>query len=542
MAESLISGINSNLDTSDIVSKLVSLQRRPIDLLEAKADVEAEKLLAFQDLQARLKAFKSVVTSLSSEGRFLSTKGEFSNNNSSDSNQTLTIDSTNQAASGTFSLTVNGLARESKLISKGFDAITDAVPQGVLNIKVGDVTTKINVNSTNNTLDELRLAINNSGADVNASFLNDGGSTDPIRLLISGTKTGEDNDVSLSIGQFLLGGGVQEVLSFTKTQSAQDANFTLDGIAITKPTNTVTDVITGATLNLQSAGSGIITLSSDQDAIKEKISNLIDGYNELSSFLDEQQFLDPDTLQTGLLFGNFSIQSLQRSLRNTLSGVVPGVSGAFNSLSQIGIRTQNDGSLLIDDSDLSAALSSDISGVSQLFTSKGTTTDLNVTFIGFTRKTEVGSFDLRVSGGKPQLSVSGEDDYTAADGTGNFFSGAVGTAAEGLNFRVESLADGSYGTISLSFGVGETINRVLTNLTDRSLQGPLTTEIDTFTNTVKDIDAQILSLESRLEVFETDLRSRFTNLEVVIGRLNSQRDAFTSAITGLQNLTSSTRR
>ena len=536
MAESLISGLNSNLDTNDIVSKLVALQRRPIDVLEAKADLEAEKLLAFQELQSRLQTFKSVVTTLNTESKFLSTKGVFSNNSNSDTNQVLTIDTTSQAASGTFSLTVNSLARESKLVSEGFSALTDEVPQGTLNITVGGATTQISINSTNNTLDGLRLAINNSGADIQASFLNDGSSSNPIRLLVSGTKTGADNSVSLSINQALIGGGTQGVLSFTETQAAQDASFILDGIAITKSTNTVTDVITGTTLNLQSAGSGIVTLSSDQDAIKEKISSVVDGYNELNVFLNEQQFLDPDTLQTGLLFGNFTIQSLQQSLRNTLSSAVPGVTGTFNSLSQIGIRTQSDGTLQIDDADLSAALTTDISSVSQLFASKGTTTDNNVTFIGFTSKTSVGTFDLRVSGGVPQLSVSGANDYSDAVGTGNFFSGAVGTAAEGLNFRIGNLADGSYGTISLSFGVGETINRVLTNLTDTSLQGPLTTEIDTFTSTVKDIDEQILALESRLEVFETDLRTRFANLEVTIGRLNSQKDAFESALAGIQNL------
>ena len=134
------------------------------------------------------------------------------------------------------------------------------------------------------------------------------------------------------------------------------------------------------------------------------------------------------------------------------------------------------------------------------------------------------------------MSVAGQNQYTNAVGSGNFFSGAVGTPAEGLNFRIGNLTDGSYGTINLSFGVGETINQVLANLTDKSLQGPLTTEIDTFTSTITDFEEQILGLEARLEVFETDIRSRFTALEVTIGRLNSQRDAFTSALGGLENL------
>ncbi len=531
MAESFISGINSNLDTADIITKLIQLQRRPIDDLEAKADLEAEKLLTFQDLQSRLQTFKSQVNTLNSESKFLSTQGVFANSNTSDNNQVATISTTSQAASGTFSLTVNSLARASKLVSAGFSSTSGAVTTGTLEITVGSVTTSIDINSSNNTLDGLKQAINNSGAGLQASFLNDGSATNPVRLVVSGTQTGAANSVSVSIKQ-----GSTEVLSFTETQSAQDASLTLDGIAITKSSNTVTDVIAGATINLQSAGSGTVTLSADIAAVKEKISAFVDNYNELSAFLKEQQFLDPDTLSTGLLFGNFTVQNLQQTLRNSLSSQVQGVSGIYNSLSQIGIRTQPDGTIAIDDADLTEALTADIGNVAELFASKGTTTDNDVTFIGFTSATLANNYDLRVSGGVPQLSVAGQNQFFNAVGSGNFFSGAVGTPAEGLNFRLANLADGSYGTINLSFGVGETINRVLTNLTDDSLNGPLTTEIDTFTSTINDIDQQILGLESRLEVFETDLRQRFASLEVTIGRLNSQRDAFTSALGGLENL------
>ena len=531
MAESFISGINSNLDTADIVNKLIQLQRRPIDDLEAKADREAEKLLTFQELQDRLKTFKSLVSTLNSESKFLSTQGTFSNSNTSDASQVVTIDATSKAASGTFSLTVNSLARASKLVSAGFSSTSGAVTTGTLEIVVGGVTTSIDINSSNNTLDGLKQAINNSGANIRATFLNDGSATNPVRLVISGTKTGAANNVSLSIKQ-----GTTEVVSFTETQSAQDASLTLDGIAITKASNTVTDVITGATIKLQSAGSGTITLSADIDSVKEKITGFVDGYNELTAFIAEQQFLDPDTLATGLLFGNFTVQNLQQTLRNALSSQVQGLTGTFNSLSQIGIRTQPDGTIAIDDADLTQALTTDIGNVVELFASKRTTTNNNVTFIGFTSTTLPNTYDLRVSGGVPQLSVAGLNQFTNAVGSGNFFSGAVGTPAEGLNFRIGSLIDGSFGTINLSFGVGETISRVVTNLTDDSLRGPLTTEIDTFTSVINDIDQQILGLESRLEVFEADLRKRFTSLEVIIGKLNNQRDAFTSALGGLENL------
>lgn len=536
MAQTSLSGINSNIDTADIISKMVELEGRPIDLVAAKRTIEDQKLTAFQELKNRLQTFKSVVNTLNTESRFISTQGEFSNNSASDLNTVLNITTTTQATSGTYSLTVQNLATESKLISEGFATTTSAVQEGVFTISTASGTISFNIDSSNNTLDGLRLAINNSGAPVKATFLNDGSATTPVRLLISGTRTGVDNTITLSHKNTLIGGGQTELTSFTVTQAAKNANLIVDGVAITKASNTVTDVLNGAILSLQSAGSGTITLSSDIQEITDKVSAFVDGYNDLNLFLKEQLALDTRNNQTGVLFGNFAVQNLQQSLRNSISSEVKDISGTFTFLSQVGITTQSDGTLLLDKSTLGEALSSDLQNVSQLFSSRGTTSNTSVTFVGFTNDTVPGTYDVRVSGGVPQLSKSGENNYVDAVGTGNFFAGAPGTDAEGLNFRIGSFASANFGSITLSTGVAETINRQLNNMVDTSLKGPLKTEIDSVTKSIEDFDETISDLEGRLVLFEQNLKDRFTNMEIVLGRLNSQRDAFTNALPGIQSL------
>jgi flagellar hook-associated protein 2 len=246
--------------------------------------------------------------------------------------------------------------------------------------------------------------------------------------------------------------------------------------------------------------------------------------------------LNADTGETSVLFANFTVQNLQQKLRATASQQILGVSGDFSYLSQIGIRTLSDGTLSIDDGELTDALAEDVTNVSELFSSKGSTTSSAVTFVGFTSKTVSGGYTLQVSNGVPQLATSGSSTFVDATGTGNFFAGADGTDSEGLNFRIASLTDGSYGTITLTLGVAEIINRILANLTDASLDGPLEAEIDTATETIKDYDETIIDLEERLVLFEEDLREKFTNLEVLLGRLNSQRDAFEQSIDGIRAL------
>jgi flagellar hook-associated protein 2 len=536
VAQNAIFGINSNLDTGGIIDNLIKLQRQPIDIVEAKRALEDAKLLSFRDLKDRLQDFKSVVNTLNTESRFLTTTGVFSNNNSNDNNDVANLATSTTATSGTFSLVVNNLARETKLLSSGFAETSSAIGIGTLSITVGTTVTELTIDSSNNSLDGVRLAINNSGANVQANFINDGSDTNPVKLVISGSQTGVDNAVSVSASNTLFGFGQTSSISFTETQAAQNASFNLDGVAVSKASNVVTDVIGGTTLTLESAGSGVITLSPDEDAIKEKVQNYVDGYNEIILHLSSELALVESTGETGVLFANFTIQNLQQTLRETVSDEVVGIDGSFNFLSQIGVRTQTDGTISIDDGALSTAIASDIGNVTQLFSSSGSTSDSSVTFVGFTDNTEPGGYQVRVSDGVVQLATSGTSTFVDAVGNGNFFAGAPGTAAEGLNFRVGNLADGDYGTITLTVGVAQITNRILAKLTDASLEGPLEAEIDSATNSITDFDETIADLEERLVLFDTQIRNRFTNLEVVLGRLNSQKNAFESSIDGIKSL------
>ena len=533
MAQNAVFGINSNLDTQDIINKMVSLEARSMDLVEAKKQIEQQKLASFKELKNRLQTFKSVVTTLNTESRFIVNKSVFSNNSSSDNNKVVDITTTSSATSGTYSLVVDNLATETKIISNGFANTTSELENGRVKVTSGSASSTVTINSTNNSLDGLRLAINNLGLDVKASFLNDGNDTVPVRLLISGNLTGATGAVTMSYSKDSIY-PVDEI-SFTTTQEAKNASFSIDGVSISKSSNTVSDVISGAALKLQSAGSGTISLSTDTDAITTKVSDFVDEYNEISLFLSEQLALDSETEETGVLFGNFAVQNLQQILRSSISNAVTGITGDFTYLSQIGITTKSDGTLILDTDELSEALVDDIQNVSQLFSSRGTVTHSSVTFVGFTSDTAPGYYDLQVSSNVPQLSNSGASTFVTASGSGNFWAGSSGDST-GLNFRISGLTNGSYGQIWLSIGVAEILNRQLVNMVDSSLNGPLVTEFDTITETVDDFNETLLDQAERLLEFEESLKAKFSNLEIVLGRLNAQRDTFKSSLAGIQNI------
>ena len=114
----------------------------------------------------------------------------------------------------------------------------------------------------------------------------------------------------------------------------------------------------------------------------------------------------------------------------------------------------------------------------------------------------------------------------------------MGTDAEGLIFSISTLVPGAYGTIDLSLGGAEQLNRELDVLVDTTVSGPLTAELDITTNTIDDLAETIADLKFRLESFEDNLRKKFVNLEIILGRLDTQRSAMQAALAGLKSIRS----
>jgi flagellar hook-associated protein 2 len=314
--------------------------------METKKAFEDFRLKAFNDLRAKLTEFQLVVNQINTRSRFFVREGTFINSNPTNVNPVAGLEVSSQAASSSFALNVTQLAGETKTVSQGFATASTVVSTGTITLIVGGVPSDITLDASNNTGECIRDANNNAGLDVRAPLLNDGDPATPIRLLVSGTETGLANAIGVSITD----GGGGALATFTETQAAQDALFTLDGVSISKAANTVTDAIEGATLTLLSPGQGTLSISTDSIAIKENVQSFVDGFNEVILFVNEQLAFDLDTDTEGTLFGNFTLLNLQTNLRSTVSGPVDGASGTFSFLSQIGIRTSADGTLTINDS------------------------------------------------------------------------------------------------------------------------------------------------------------------------------------------------
>ncbi|HTM08776.1 MAG TPA: flagellar filament capping protein FliD [Verrucomicrobiae bacterium] len=349
-------GLATGLDTNAMIDALVKVEHRPIDLLQRQQNDLSNKLSLFNQLSSLLGSLRSAAESLSTSAGF------FVNQATSSDESVLTATAGSNASTGSHSIIVGSLAYATTQASGTFASTSDLIRQGTLAITVGSTTTNITVDGTNNTLAGLKDAINASGAAVNASIVQVGANS--YRLVVNGKTTGAANAVT--IDESGLTTGTDALPGFTVTQPAGDASLTVDGIAVSRSTNVVSDVIAGVTLNLKntSAGPVQVTISNDTDAIKKQIKDFVSAYNSVQSFIHDQTKYDSDNKVAGALIGDSTVQTAQRLLRTAIGGTV---SGTFVTLRDIGVTIQEDDTLSVNDTTLDAALAKDAGGVSQVF-------------------------------------------------------------------------------------------------------------------------------------------------------------------------------
>ncbi len=191
----------------------------------------------------------------------------------------------------------------------------------------------ITIDSTNNSLQGIANAINSSGANVSASVINDGSGT-PYRLAIIGKDT---NTYSINAG---LTGGTYDTPTFDEKVKASQAVFQLDGIDMTRTTNTITDAIPGVTLTLQKPNDPsktTITIGNDTTSVASKINDFVTSYNNVMNLINQDNSYDATTNTAGPLFGDSTIRTVLDTLQiPAYQPVLPGLTAVFHPLPRSG--------------------------------------------------------------------------------------------------------------------------------------------------------------------------------------------------------------
>jgi flagellar hook-associated protein 2 len=369
MASITSAGVGSGLDVEGIVSKLMELEQKPLTRLDSKETSFQAKITAYG-------AVKSNLASLQTAATTLATASTFTGKSASVSDSTvLSAAASSDAAAGSYSISVTQLAKYHAVRSNtNYAATSETFNTGSLSISVGGAAAiNVTIDGSNNSLSGIRQAINDADAGVTATIINDGTTN---RLVLSSETSGSAGAIGVSVVDD--GSGGTHALTqladagMFELQSADDAQFTINGLSVSRSSNTVTDVVEGLTLNLTkgtlaSPGTATITIAKNTAATTSAIESFVKAYNSAVDYLKSSSAYNSTTRTGGPLNAEGTVRSIRSELSALASTMVSGIAGGVDTLSSIGITMQVSGSLSIDSTKLQAALADPGKDLTALF-------------------------------------------------------------------------------------------------------------------------------------------------------------------------------
>jgi flagellar hook-associated protein 2 len=405
MSSFTVGGISTGIDYNALISKLIEAKRQPINILEKKKTSYNSKVTQYNSISSKLSSLKSAAEKLKTSSNFYAKAASVS--------ESTVLDAavTSSAAIGNYSVTVTSLASDEQEVHSGVTALTTVINNSgsskVFQYTYAGTQRSLTV-ADGTTFEDLRDLINDdtSNPGVTATIINDGVGATPYRLIIKGGETGAANTITVDAGTTLDGTGSTtdfRSTAFTELKTAADSDITIDTLQIKRSTNSITDVISGMTINLKKAGVGVssnITVTANRDAIKAQINEFVTAYNGVVDLISANSAYDSKTKVGGALLGEGTARNIRNQLRSIISGTVSGQPDDMNILAQLGITTNSKtGKLDVNTSTMDTKLSSDLDDVAALFTTTSTGIANQIyTYITNTTSTVDGSLTLRAKG------------------------------------------------------------------------------------------------------------------------------------------------
>jgi len=454
------SGIGSGLDVNGIVTALMAVENKALAALDTRHASFESRISAYGTVKSAMSRFQSALSALTKASTFSSLAAK-----SSDT-ATFTASIAGLAVAGTYSIKVTALAQAQKLASSGFTSTSDVVGTGVLTFDTGAFAAgvftsngngakSVTIASGNQTLSGIRDAVNAANIGVSATIVNDG-SAAGNRLVFTSLATGAAQSLKISVGDSdgndvdaaglsrlafdpaaLAGSG----RNLVQTVAAQDAQLTIDGIDVRKPSNVITDAIEGVTLNLLATNATAATMSiaADGSDAAKSVQAFVTAYNALNTTLRSLTKFDPVTKQGSPLTGDSAVRSIQARMSAIIGDGVPGLQGSgsvLSTLGQAGISLGADGALVLDNAKLTVASAGNIAA---LFAAVGKASDSLIAVAASSAATKPGTYAVTIS----QLA-------TRATSTGSAAAGLAIVA--GVNDALAVTLDGNTVNVTLAAG------------------------------------------------------------------------------------------
>lgn len=516
-----VTNLLSSSQIQSLIQQASAANQLPAAALQTQEVPMKAQISALGKIQGALSGLQSALSSLSDveslSQRFVATSPS----------SLVTATATNAAAVGTYSLTNIHLAKAESLISSGSTSSSGSLGSGSISIQVGSGSAiTVNVASGSSSLSGVAAAIDQANTGVTASVLFDGSK---YRLVLTGNSTGAANAFTVSGTGALAGLSYHAgALDLTESQSAADAGFTLNGIAITNPSNTITAAIAGVSLNLAGSGSATVTISQNSDALDSAAQGVVQALNQTLSIINQQTAYSPASGAAALL-GNVSVEQLRQTLLNSLTAQL-GVGGAtngtsFNSLSSVGFQITSGGTVTLDTQKFQSAAQSNYNAVASLLGAIGVASNANVgvTSVGAAAP---GSYAVNVTS-NANGTIAGTVNGLAASGTNGELVVTTPDSLFGMTLQIQPGVTGNLGNVTVSQGLFGSLSSVV-NAALASGSGSVVGQIGGLNTSVAAMDKQIAALQQQATQETQLLTQQFATAQATLNQLTTVSSFLTS--------------
>lgn len=361
-------GIGSGINTTQLVADLVQASRQPrANAIGLKQNTNNARISALASAKSSLNTFSNALTELLKSSDYA---GKPASNDPSIAAVSL-IPGAPAPKGLPAQIEVRQLAQAQVVESATLSAATAVAGLGTLTFTVGAQTFDIELEEPTNTLADLASAINAQNKGVTASVAVD---KNGARLVLKG-ETGADKAFSITAGvdadtdlQRFAYNATANTGTLTRRQQALDALVTLDGVQMQFAGNTITTAIPNLRIDLNKAAVGTkVTLATDQPAatMKDLVEEFVSAYNSLKTALNNATAPASSGNGSGLLSGDGGVRTMVQRL-SQLTSTPLAATGDYRRLTDLGIKTNRDGTLTLDTVRLEKALAADPAAVTQM--------------------------------------------------------------------------------------------------------------------------------------------------------------------------------
>lgn len=529
-------GSSSGLNTSALIEAAYNQRVAEADKIDVRVTNNRAKADAYTKLQTLSQAVQNSLSTLrrsySSLGdgvsAFDARSGLLTSNTSSDPTKILGVAVDRGAIKGSYDIEVIQKAKNQRVASASSADPTVALGlTGSFDVAIaGKTAATINVTSGMD-LNDLAAAINTQSTTTGVSATVLKVSANSYQLVMSANETAKAITVSNVTGTNVLDSiGMTSGGTFTnELQAAQQAMLTLDGVPITRDSNTIDDLIDGVELVIakQEPGTTInLEIGDDHSGVKDGIMAFVNAYNELRAFISTNQAVQSDgsLSEDAVLFSDSELKNLTSSVQQLINGSFGSGGTALATLRELGITQDGENNFVVDESALDTAIITKFDEVRKMFETQLTNDNAEFALLGNTSK--IGSaniaFNITMSGGVI-TNVSANGDSTLFDFTGGSITGKKGSIYEGLKFAYIGTTSTTI-NFSIKQGLGDLLDNTLDSFAD-TVTGSLAAQKFSLTTQNTELLARADRVRERADDFRNSLIDRYGKFEAQIARSKS---------------------